>query len=77
MAGANVTMTTSELLKQDANPRPVPRDPGSECKPGWKHMSTNSVTANAWQHEPEGGGRASAFERANYMKVLSSFKQLP
>jgi dihydroorotate dehydrogenase (fumarate) len=74
MAGANVVMTTSALLK-----RGIPY--AGEILEGMTAWMTereyNSVTQLRGSMSQQAVAEPGAFERANYMKVLNSFKSLP
>ena len=77
MAGANVTMTTSELLKQDGNAPARAAEMLAQLQAWMEERQYDSVTQMRGSMSEKGVGVASGYERVNYMKVLSSFKQLP
>jgi len=74
MAGASVTMSASELLK---------KGPGraaemlAELRDWMEQREYVSVIQMRGSMSQKAMGKTAAFERVNYMKVLSSFKQLP
>jgi dihydroorotate dehydrogenase (fumarate) len=74
MAGASVTMTTSALLKYGLN-RATDILEGVET---WmEEKEYESITQMKGSMCQRAVAEPGAFERANYMKVLSSFKSLP
>ena len=71
MAGASVVMTTSALLHEGIEAR-------TGCSwmaynPGWRNTSTSSIQQMKGSMSQQAVADPSTFERANYMKVLSSY----
>ena len=74
MAGASVTMTTSALLKYGINRA---ADILEGVKTWMEEKEYESITQMKGSMCQQAVAEPAAFERANYMKVLSSFKALP
>jgi dihydroorotate dehydrogenase (fumarate) len=75
MAGAQVAMTASELLSHN----PVQRVPEilSQMQAWMEEHNYESVKQMQGSMSQKSVKDPAAFERANYMKVLSSFRYLP
>ena len=74
MSGANVTMIASELLRR--GPERVP-DILSELQTWINVHEYTSIKQMQGSMSQTSVAEPAAFERANYMKVLSSFRDLP
>ena len=74
MAGASVTMTTSALLKYGIDRA---KDILEGVKTWMEEKEYESITQMKGSMCQQAVAEPAAFERANYMKVLSSFKSLP
>ena len=74
MAGASVTMMASELLAKGINRIPVILADLEKWMTGHEYESINQMRGSLSQKSVK---EPAAFERANYMKVLNSFKSLP
>jgi dihydroorotate dehydrogenase (fumarate) len=74
MAGASVTMTTSALLKYGLDRA---KDILEGVKTWMEEKEYESITQMKGSMCQQAVAEPAAFERANYMKVLSSFKTLP
>jgi dihydroorotate dehydrogenase (fumarate) len=74
MAGASVTMTTSALLKYGVGRA---TDILEGVKTWMEEREYESITQMKGSMCQQSVAEPGAFERANYMKVLSSFKALP
>ena len=74
MAGAAVAMTTSELLAEGVGRIPVILDEMEKWMVGHEYESIKQMRGSLSQKSVK---EPAAFERANYMKVLNSFKSLP
>jgi len=74
MAGASVTMTTSALLKYGISRA---TDILEGLKTWMEEKEYESITQMKGSMSQRAVAEPGAFERANYMKVLSSFKALP
>ena len=74
MAGASVTMTTSALLKYGISRA---TDILEGLKTWMEEKEYESITQMKGSMSQRAVAEPAAFERANYMKVLSSFKALP
>jgi len=74
MAGASVAMTTSELLSKGIGRIPVILSDLEKWMTGHDYESIKQMKGSLSQKSVK---EPAAFERANYMKVLNSFKSLP
>jgi dihydroorotate dehydrogenase (fumarate) len=74
MAGASVAMMASELLAKGINRVPVILGDLEKWMTGHEYESIKQMKGILSQ---KSGKEPAAFERANYMKVLNSFKSLP
>jgi dihydroorotate dehydrogenase (fumarate) len=74
MAGASVTMTTSALLKYGIERA---TDILEGVKTWMEEKEYESVSQMKGSMCQQAVAEPAAFERANYIKVLSSFKALP
>jgi len=74
MAGASVAMTASELLAEGINRIPVILTELENWMTGHDYESIQQMKGALSQKSVK---EPAAFERANYMKVLNSFKSLP
>jgi len=74
MAGASVAMTTSELLAKGIGRVPVILADLEKWMTGHYYESIKQMKGSLSQKSVK---EPAAFERANYMKVLNSFKSLP
>jgi dihydroorotate dehydrogenase (fumarate) len=74
MAGASVAMTTSELLAEGIGRVPVILADMEKWMTRHEYESINQMKGSLSQKSVK---EPAAFERANYMKVLNSFKSLP
>jgi dihydroorotate dehydrogenase (fumarate) len=74
MAGASVTMTTSALLKYGIERA---TDILEGVKAWMEEKEYESITQMKGSMCQRAVAEPAAFERANYIKVLSSFKALP
>jgi dihydroorotate dehydrogenase (fumarate) len=74
MAGASVTMTTSALLKYGLDRA---KDILEGVKTWMEEKEYESIAQMKGSMCQQAVAEPAAFERANYMKVLSSFKTLP
>ena len=74
MAGASVAMTTSELLANGIRQVPSILADIEKWMTGHEYESIMQIKGSLSQKSVK---EPAAFERANYMKVLNSFKSLP
>jgi len=74
MAGASVTMMTSELLQKGIDRIPVILADIEKWMVDHEYKSIEQMKGSMSQQKVK---EPAAFERANYMKVLNSFKFLP
>jgi dihydroorotate dehydrogenase (fumarate) len=74
MAGASVTMITSELLEKGIKRLPILLSEVEEWMTNHEYESVKQMQGSLSQKSVK---EPAAFERANYMKVLNSFKSLP
>jgi len=74
MAGASVAMTTSELLANGIRRVPSILADMEKWMTGHEYESIMQIKGSLSQKSVK---EPAAFERANYMKVLNSFKSLP
>jgi len=74
MAGASVAMTTSELLANGIGRVHVILEDLEKWMTGHEYESIKQMKGSLSQ---KGVKEPAAYERANYMKVLNSFKSLP
>ena len=74
MAGASVTMMTSELLQKGIDRVPVILADIEKWMVDHEYKSIEQMKGSMSQQNVK---EPAAFERANYMKVLNSFKFLP
>ena len=74
MAGASVAMTTSELLTNGIRRVPSILADMERWMTGHEYESIMQIKGSLSQKSVK---EPAAFERANYMKVLNSFKSLP
>lgn len=74
MAGASVAMTTSELLEKGIGRIPVIL---ADLEKWMVFHEYESITQMKGSLSQKAVKEPAAFERANYMKVLNSFKSLP
>jgi dihydroorotate dehydrogenase (fumarate) len=74
MAGASVTMITSELLEKGIRRLPILLSEVEEWMTNHEYESVKQMQGSLSQKSVK---EPAAFERANYMKVLNSFKSLP
>jgi len=74
MAGASVAMMTSELLAKGIGRLPVILADLEKWMTGHEYESIKQMKGSLSQKSVK---EPAAFERANYMKVLNSFKSLP
>lgn len=74
MAGASVSMTTSELLQKGLGRIPVILADIEKWMVDHEYESIQQMKGSLSQKSVK---EPAAFERANYMKVLNSFKSLP
>ena len=74
LAGANITMLASELIKNGIQRLPEIRDELEQWMTDFEYSSISQMRGSMSQiNTPE----PAAFERANYMKVLQSIRQDP
>jgi dihydroorotate dehydrogenase (fumarate) len=74
MAGASVAMTASELLAEGIDRLPIILAELEKWMTGHDYESIKQMKGSLSQKSVK---EPAAFERANYMKVLNSFKSLP
>jgi len=74
MAGASVAMTTSELLAKGIGRVPIILADLEKWMTGHEYESIKQMKGSLSQKSVR---EPAAFERANYMKLLNSFKSLP
>jgi dihydroorotate dehydrogenase (fumarate) len=74
MAGASIAMMASELLAEGIGRIPIILSEMKDWMTGHEYESINQMKGSLSQKSVS---EPAAFERANYMKVLNSFKSLP
>jgi dihydroorotate dehydrogenase (fumarate) len=74
MVGASVAMTTSELLAKGIGRLPIILADLEKWMSCHEYESIQQMKGSLSQKSVK---EPAAFERANYMKVLNSFKSLP